>query len=46
MDRGAWWATVLGFAQSDMTEQLSTAHNSQKSIHKLILQPYTYQTHT
>ena len=24
MDRGAWWATAHGIAESDMTEQLST----------------------
>ena len=26
MDRGAWWATVHSVTESDMTEQLSTAH--------------------
>ena len=28
MDRGAWWATVHGVTELDMTEQLSTAQCS------------------
>ena len=32
MDRGAWWATIHGVSESDMTELLSTvliAHSTQ-----------------
>ena len=32
MDRGAWQATVHSVAESDMTEQLSTAHYITKGL--------------
>ena len=32
MDRGAWWATVHGITESDMTEQLTHVHWTKDSI--------------
>ena len=32
MDRGAWWATVHGLTESDMTEQLSTAQRIRQGL--------------
>ena len=29
MDRGVWWATVHGVAESDMTKQLTHRHIAQ-----------------
>ena len=34
MERGAWWASVHGIAESDMTERLSKAQHS--LMHKVI----------
>ena len=33
MDRGAWWATVHGVTESDMSEQLSTAQHNVYTSH-------------
>ena len=30
MDRGGWWATIHGFAELDMTEQLSLFHREKE----------------
>ena len=32
MDRGAWWVTVRGVAELDMTEQLCTAQHSTRAF--------------
>ena len=42
MDRGVWQATVHGFAESDMTEQLTLTHNEVIKIFFPIQEIYTY----
>ena len=42
MDRGVWQATVHGFAESDMTEQLTLTHNEVIKIFFSIQEIYTY----
>ena len=32
MERGAWWATVHEFAESDRTEQISMYHYMDKAV--------------
>ena len=39
IDRGAWWATVHGIAESDTTDQLSTA--MRKSFILMPIPPFT-----
>ena len=36
MDRGGWWATIHGFTESDMTEQLTLSLSFQIWLHWLL----------
>ena len=35
MDRGAWWATVLGVTELDMTEQMSTCEHCGSGLQRI-----------
>ena len=42
MDRGAWWATVHGVAESDMTERLSLTHSGPDTHIYIYTDTHTY----